>query len=92
MFIYNVLYFKAVQYYENSLRTNDVFSLRYDLARVYLRLSNLDKAERTVQKGLEQDTGTVHVDSRTMSLDLLIAISHIFIREVILTQETDFSV
>lgn len=34
--------------------------MRYELASVYLRLKQLDKAEKTVLKGLQQTTGILY--------------------------------
>ena len=44
---------QAINYYETSLKSTNLPSLRSDLADLYLRLSQYDKAVRTLQTGLE---------------------------------------
>lgn len=48
-------YNKAINYYEASLKSNDLFALRYDLTNLYFKLHQYDKAERTLLTALERD-------------------------------------
>ena len=49
--------FQAINYYEASLKSNDLFTLRYDLTNLYFKLHQYDKAERTLLTALERDPG-----------------------------------
>lgn len=45
---------KAINYYEAAVR-NGQTTLRYDLAELYLKLNQLDKAEKTIHQALEHE-------------------------------------
>eukprot|EP00794_Sanderia_malayensis_P003381 gene3381-3871_t len=47
-------YGKAISYYEAAIKTGSQNFLRYDLAELYLKLKNYDKAERVVRQAVQQ--------------------------------------
>ncbi|CAH3194049.1 unnamed protein product [Porites evermanni] len=52
-------YGKAINYYEAALKSGQQNFLRYDLAELYLKLKNYDKADKVIKSALEQEKGTM---------------------------------
>ena len=50
-------YTKAINYYEAALKTENQQFLRCDLAELYLKLRQFDRAERTLNAGLDHKEG-----------------------------------
>ncbi|CAH3021819.1 unnamed protein product [Porites evermanni] len=48
-------YGKAINYYEAALKSGQQNFLRYDLAELYLKLKNYDKADKVIKSALEQE-------------------------------------
>lgn len=48
-------YVKAINYYEAALKTDQQKLLRYDLAQLYFKLNQLEKAEKQISNALSEE-------------------------------------
>ncbi len=70
-------YSKAVLYYETALKSDMQQFLRGDLAELYFKLGQFDKAEKTLQVGLEQREEGMDLSHMIESVKFMMTLSKI---------------